>query len=207
MTHSLTGTGIERIQSEDFGGGRRFSERRDMGLSVGKMFGVVFGLVWIALGISIPFLPETATPGMGLLLKADIGICLAAFGSFIIGAVWRNLGRVLEVDLAKGCLRHFAVDGNGKRHALREIAFQDIRGVFTEGDQGAHDNLIRRESLIIKYDGRPGRLDALTAHPDQIAMARNYILSEALHRPTAPVVDGARAFVERTEWEFQQRAT
>jgi hypothetical protein len=186
--------------------GRRFSQLRDTGFSVGKIFGVVFGLVWVALGISMPFLPETATPGMGLFLKAGIGICVAVFGAFIVGMVWRNLGRVLEVDLGAGCLRHFAVDGNGNRHALREIAFQDVRGVFTEGEQDVHDNLIRRESLIISFDGRPGRLDALSAHSDQIAMVRDYIISEALHRQTAPVVGGARTFVECAKWEVRQRA-
>ncbi len=201
----LAKTDIKGIQTEEFEGGRRFRQGRDFGFTFGKLFGVLFGLFWIGLGIAMPFLSETAAPGMSLFLKAAIGIFMTLFGAFIISAVCRNLAGVLEVDLARRSIRSFTIDRNNKPHALREIAFQDVRGVFTEGESTDDDRAVYRESLIITYKRRPGRLTALTANSDQIAIVRDYILTAALQQQAAPVIDGWGGFVERAKWELQQR--
>ena len=200
-----TESGSKGIQTEEFDGGCRFFQRRDFGFTFGKLFGVALGLAFVGMGIAMPFLSVTTAPGMGPLVKIAIGVALGLFGAFIISAVWRNLAGVLEVDLAKGCLRRFALDRNNKRHGFREIAFQDIRGVFTEGEQADEDNVRPGESLIITYKGRPGRLHALSSNCGQIGMVRDYILTEALHQQPAPVLDGVAAFVKRAKWEFRQR--
>ncbi|MFZ1468404.1 MAG: hypothetical protein WAT09_05420 [Paracoccaceae bacterium] len=200
-----TRTDTRRILTEEFDGGRRFVQRRDIGFTFGKLFGVVFSLFWIGSGLAMPFLSEATVPGMSLLLKAAIGIFLVLFGAFILSAIWRQLGGVLEIDLAKGCLRHFTIDRNNKQHGFREIAFQDVRGVFTEGEPVDDNTVGQKDSLIIAYHGRPGRLVALSAPGDQIATVRDFILTEALHRPAAPHVDGLVSFAQRAKWECLQR--
>ena len=200
-----TDVGFNRLVTEEFDGGRRFNDGRDVGFTFAKLFGVVFGLFWIWLGLAMPFLPEANAPGMSLLLKLAIGVFLVLFGAFIVSAVWRNLTSVLEVDLGKRCLRHFVLDRNDKRHSFREIAFQDIRGVFTEGKEKPIDSSRQRQSLIINYHGRPGRLDALTSDSDQIDGVRDFILTEALQRQAAPSVGGPRGFAQRALWEIRER--
>jgi hypothetical protein len=167
--------------------------------------GIFFGLFWVGLGLFMPFLSEVTAPGMSFLLKVVIGAVMLLFGGFIIYAVCRNMSRVLEVDLANRTIRSFATDRNDKRHGYREIAFRDITGVFGEWDEGEWQNTDCAESLIINYDGRPGRLYVLAGRSEQIVMVRDFILIEALHRRAAPVVDGVESFLEHAKWAFQQR--
>ena len=201
----VSATKIKGIETEEFVGGRRFSQERDMGFTLGKLFIVAFSLLWVGLGVAMPFLPEATVPGMGFLSKAAIGVSLVLFGGFIAIAIWRNLGNVLEVDIANRRIRYFAIDRNNKRHGFREIAFQDIRGVFTEGEPIDDNPCNVRERLIINYKGRPGRLDALLSSSDQIAIVRDFILTEALHQQAAPIVNGLEKFAKRAKW-LQQRA-
>ncbi len=200
------GTTVKGIRIEEFEGGRRFCQERDAGATFGTVFGIAFGLVWVALGLAMPFLSQATAPGLGFVLKAAIGVFLVLFGGFIISAVWRNLSGVLEVDLANACLRHFTVDRNNKRHGLRKIGFDAVRGIFTEAETSDETPAKRSESLIITYQGRPGRLHALSSSSGQIAMVRDYILKEALQQQAPPVVNGLAAFARRAKWEFQQRA-
>jgi hypothetical protein len=153
----------------------------------------------------MPFLSEVTAPGMSLLVKVAIGVAMVIFGAFVIFSVNRNMSRVLEVDLANKTIRAFSTDKNNKRNAIREIAFQDITGVFGEWDEGEWQNIDCPESLVINYDGRPGRLYALAGRSDQIATVRDFILTEALHRQPAPVVDGVGSFLEHAKWAIKQR--
>lgn len=197
---------VKKLQVEEIENGFRFREGRDDALTAGTVFGFSFGLVWVALGIGMLFLPETAMPGASPLLKAVIGAVLAGFGAFILGAVRNNRENVLEADLAHRTLRHFIVDRHNRRGGYREIAFSDVMGVFTEANQGSDEQRFPQQSLIINLRSRPGRLSVLTSNDADIASLRDFLATEVLNGQAAPVVNGLRSLVERTGWEIRQRS-
>ncbi|MEY8142854.1 hypothetical protein [Falsihalocynthiibacter sp. CO-5D18] len=205
MSGQPTDSKSKSIQIEDFEGGRRFIQGRVIGFSFGKLFGISFGVLWIGLGLMMPFLSEATAPGIAPMLKIVTGSVMVLFGVFIVYAVRRNIGRVLEVDLANRSIRAFVIDNNNRRRAFREIAFQNITGVFSEFDESELQNTNCSESLIINYRGWPGRLYALSGRSEQMAMVRDFILTEALHRQPALIVDGVDSFIAHTKWALKQR--
>ncbi|MDN5788896.1 hypothetical protein [Pseudorhodobacter sp.] len=197
-----------KLVTQDIPGGLRITEPAMKTISVGRIFGTALALCFVAIGIGVLFVSDAAMPGAGILLRATIATVFTLFGGFVLWAMWQNLSSVLEIDLDKSELRHCYINGKGRHRSSRTIAFADVKGVFTEGLEVYQDPWIfdERSRLIISFRGRNGRLDALTGSTDEITALRDLILTQALNRQAAPVVDGVGAFVDRAKWQWRQRA-
>ena len=112
---------------------------------------------------------------------------------------------MLEVDGAQGVLRHTVVDSIGGQSRMREIAFDEVTHIFVDSLVSSDPQLDSPQNLIIKYNGHPGRLDALTLRDEEVAPVRDYLLAEVTGKPAPPVVTGVRSFIERARWETGQR--
>ncbi len=204
INFTITG-GVSGLQVTNIRGGYRYREDRDQGSPIGKLFGIAFGLIWVAAGIGMLFLPESAMPGASFYLKAAIGVVLAGLGWFIVSAIRRNLINVLEVDIAAHKLRHFMIDANNREHRRREIDFADVTGVFTETLGDSDVQTIQRVNLVVRYTGRPGRLVVLASHNKDIEIVRDLIATQVLHEEAAPAVNSPQALFGRAKWEVRQR--
>ncbi|NNK78520.1 MAG: hypothetical protein HKP40_07385 [Litoreibacter sp.] len=165
------------------------SEVQTSGRSRQAIFELLAGIFWVAVSFVVFLIPDAHIGGPDATLVRFLVIpATAGIGWMMLTKFWHDWHNVLTIDHDKASVRHHQVNRRGRATGELVIPFDDLTIATIQGpkqkeqDPADEKAAFENSSLMIHYDGKPGRLLALSANSIQISSAQELIDQEILSK-------------------------
>ncbi|MFY0691857.1 MAG: hypothetical protein JXR14_08045 [Paracoccaceae bacterium] len=165
------------------------SEEQAESRSRQAIFELMAALFWFGVSVIAFLIPNAHIGGPDATLVRLLVIpATAGIGWVMLTKFWHDWHNVLTIDHEKASVRHYQVNRLGQTSGELVIPFDDLTIATVQGPKPGPDAPpsekapFEKSSLMIRYNGNPGNLLALTANSIQIASARDLIDQEILSK-------------------------